>query len=434
MSIKFLELDAKERPYAELHSRILKGDVFIVRNCLEEIGLLNNLKAITNSGISELFGNDTTEKIRQVGIEKIHKILEPEKILELTEYTYTIARRECFGFLNSFVREIFQNCPRFYFERKANVRFHIPFDLTTGKDQLINSYIRRIGPGKINPHGPHRDSWVSQPYNVINVWVAAGPVKSGNSMIIYPEAYKRNIKRSSRYIRSNENPGPGINFSLQTGDVLLFHSDHLHSSEINSTDSTRHVISFRLAFEKPQYTSGPFGNYAHSALVGGPWDKFADIPQKFALSYIRCRSVNRVKRRLVLSAKKLIGMAGYEVKRRPSSSSRESQNLSEEVSRDTVHITDSANISNIVKVLSDSLCIARTEDGQIVVFERYCPHHGADLSFGTMHSDKIMCPWHNLPISLKTGSSPCQSLNKLKVYPRITESDLRNLLVKELSL
>ena len=434
MTVKTIELNVRGRPYANIHTQIMQGDIFVVRNCLKEIGLLEDMEEITNTGISELFGTDIAERIRRAGIEKIHTILKPEEILEVTEYAYKIARTKCSGFLKIFVQEIFLDCQSYYFERKANVRFHLPFDLTVGKEELVNSYVRRIGPGKINPHKPHRDSWVSQPSNVINIWVAAGPVDFGNGLIIYPSAYKRNIKRRSRYIRNNEDPGPGMTFSLKPGDVLLFHSEHLHSSEINSTNSTRHVISFRLAFEKPRYEFGHYSNYAYSALADGPWDMIADLPQNLAWSYVRCRTVGRMKNRLKRLAKKLLKRAGYEIRRRPASISSGIVGDFDALSGQLPDTTNPAKTSNGVWVLSDSLCVTKTETGQITVFERFCPHQGADLSFGTLRAGKILCPWHNLPIDLKTGLSPCKSLKKLKVYPCIADGDLRDLFLKEFGI
>ena len=433
MNARVIELNIRDRPYAELYSKIMRGSIFVIRNCLKEIGLFSDLKEVTNSSIVEMYGKKIADRINQVGVENIHTILGPEEILELTEYTYVAARKNCSGFLKTFVQELFQDTTRFYFERTANVRFHMPFDLSSGKGKLFNSYIQKLGPGKINAHGPHRDSWVSQPSNIVNIWIAAGPVVFGNSLIIYPDAYKKNILRNARYIRKDENPGPGVTFNLQAGDVLLFHSEHLHSSEINSTNLTRHVISFRITFEKPHYEFGHYNRYAHSTLADGPWDKFADLPQNFAWSYVRCRTIDRVRERLTLNAKKLLEHTDYKIIRR-STIKKEHDLRSDEVTVMPTNETNAENTNRMIKTLTDSLCVAKSEDGQIIVFERFCPHQGADLSFGHLQEDSVKCPWHNLPISLKTGLSPCRSLKKLKVYPCSSSDDFRNIILQKLSL
>jgi nitrite reductase/ring-hydroxylating ferredoxin subunit len=69
---------------------------------------------------------------------------------------------------------------------------------------------------------------------------------------------------------------------------------------------------------------------------------------------------------------------------------------------------------NSLKAVSRSLCAARTQE-QIVVFSRFCPHQGADLSAGYVDGSTLHCPWHNLALDLQTGKSPCNTLRGLNV-------------------
>ncbi len=62
------------------------------------------------------------------------------------------------------------------------------------------------------------------------------------------------------------------------------------------------------------------------------------------------------------------------------------------------------------------MCVARLENHRVVAFSRYCPHEGADLAGGYLRDGCIVCPWHNLPFSLKSGASPCQSLSQLTIF------------------
>ena len=341
----------------------------------------------------------------------------------LTDAIYEITESQCFNFLNTFVKEVIRPTNGFYFERKANVRFHLPYDSVAGQEKLFQSYVKRRGPGKITAHNPHRDSWLRHPSNVINVWIAMGSIKSGNSLIIFPEAYKRNIRKSGVYISKTESPGSGVTFAMSPGDVLLFHGDHLHSSEINSTDCTRHVISFRLTFEKPRYRYQHFYRYAHSALAGGLLDNFADIPQNIAWSYVRHHTMNRAIHRAKRVAK-LLGFIESRDEYKSHLSMREldsnAGNVEEETPR--IHIEDIG--VGQIKAISKSICIARIENDKIGAFGRYCPHKGADLSLGTLRNGKIMCPWHNLPLDPETGANPCQSLKKLKTYSCKISNDL----------
>ncbi len=415
MSPQIVELQANDRPFADLPERIQKGEIFVIRNCLQEIDQFDELVGMTYAGISDLFGSTTSQHIRDVGIEKIHKVLAAADIPKLTEVIYEIAARRCFNFLKILVDEVMMQSNRFYFERKANIRFHLPYDCISEQANLYESYVKRFGPGKITPHSPHRDSWVNHPSNAINVWIAAGEVKSGNSLIIFPEAYRRNLRRTGMYLSKEENPGAGVIFNMNPGDVLLFNGDHLHSSEINSTDCTRHVISFRLAFEKPNYQYGHFHRYAHSALAGGSLDKFAGVPQNIALSYIRFHTVYPIKRHVKRIIKKLVALAGFEIRRRARPDTYAINNPDDSASNNMTRIEGHDVLRGEIKPVSRAVCVARTENNQVRTFSRYCPHNGADLSLGTIRNGKIVCPWHNLPIDLETGSSPCQSLKKLKI-------------------
>ena len=70
--------------------------------------------------------------------------------------------------------------------------------------------------------------------------------------------------------------------------------------------------------------------------------------------------------------------------------------------------------SGEIKAVSESLCVARFED-EVFGFGRYCPHAGADLSFGYLDGARVRCSWHNLPIDLRSGLSPCKSIPRLKL-------------------
>ena len=69
-----------------------------------------------------------------------------------------------------------------------------------------------------------------------------------------------------------------------------------------------------------------------------------------------------------------------------------------------------------IAAISANACVARLADGEVRAFGRYCPHQGADLALGFVENDKIMCPWHNLPLDPTSGDNPCNALAKLKTF------------------
>ena len=78
-----------------------------------------------------------------------------------------------------------------------------------------------------------------------------------------------------------------------------------------------------------------------------------------------------------------------------------------------------------IRPLSPNLCATRLNKNRVVVFSRHCPHQGADLAAGYVVDGCVVCPWHNLPFSMNSGASPCQSLPHLTVfeYSQSSEKD-----------
>jgi nitrite reductase/ring-hydroxylating ferredoxin subunit len=402
-----VELDAAGRPFTGLPDKLLDGEIILMRNGLRQDGLFELLEAASYGGISKRLGEEVAARVREVGLEKIHTVVDAADIPGVADAVYDIISQNSLEFLKTFIRQTFGETRNFYFERKPNVRFHIPYDIAANQLKNYKQFAKRRGDGKITPHNPHRDSWVDCPANLINVWVAVGPVSTGNGLTIYPESYRSDIKHTGPYISADQKPGRALTFDMAAGDVLLFHGDQVHGSEINTTNNTRHVISFRITFKKPLYTHGHYHHYAYSALAGGPLDLFAEVPQNLAWSYIdyRTRLVFRKLGELVGGSKP----NGKPARPRP----------------DGDAVADGDNLSlplagietGQIKALSAKVCLARMENGEFRAFSRFCPHQGSDLSLGVIDKGEIMCPWHNLPLDPATGGSPCESLKKLQLYP-----------------
>jgi nitrite reductase/ring-hydroxylating ferredoxin subunit len=71
-----------------------------------------------------------------------------------------------------------------------------------------------------------------------------------------------------------------------------------------------------------------------------------------------------------------------------------------------------------VRAVSEGLCAAQSATGDVVVFPRLCPHQGGDLGSGYVEMSTLRCPWHNLPIDLETGRTPCRSLRAVDIIKR----------------
>lgn len=408
MSSETIELKLQDLPLLDLPERILNGEVFMLKHCLHDAGLFALLEQASFDGLQKSMGDETANLTRQIGFDKIHTVVSAADIPKITDTVYDEITARTLDFLKPFVSNVLGLSGHFFFERKPNVRFHIPHDVVANEMKNFKEFTKRHGDGKITPHKTHRDSWVDCPNNLINVWIAVGPVKTGNSLTIYPKAYGDKIKNSGPYISPDENPGPAMTFDMDPGDVLLFHGDHLHGSEINSTDCTRHVISFRITLDKPKYIHGHYHHYAHTALANGPFNLLAEVPQNLAWSYVDYR--------VKLVARKLGELSGLQRNNKSRTKPAAVTATGETVSDDISIPLDSLKTGSI-KAVTPGICVARMGSGDIVAFSRYCPHEGADLSLGAIREHEVMCPWHNLPLDPVTGKSPCQSLKNIRTYP-----------------
>ncbi|HAI97448.1 MAG: hypothetical protein CL866_08340 [Cycloclasticus sp.] len=396
-----VELQAKDRPFTQLAERILDGEYFMIRNCLPQLELLDTLTNASYQGILETVGKEKADEVMENGFDKIHQYITPEDIPRVTDAAYEFIEPKTLEFLKKFVSNIIGKTDRFYFERKANVRFHIPHDIAAPYLAKYQQFSHKRGDGKITPHRAHRDDWVDCPSNLINIWIAVGPVRKGNGLTLYPETYRSNLKNDGPYIASDENPGLATTFNMEPGDVILFHGSHVHGSEINVTDTTRHVISFRIALDKPIYSYGHHHHYAWSPLAGGIFDMFAEIPQNMAWSY--------VKYKIFQANRKLKGLIGIKpIKSRP-------KTQVDHTLKKPIPLSDLK--PGVILPWSTSICVTREESGNILAFSRHCPHEGADLAYGVISDNQVKCPWHNLSINPSTGETACQSLNHLKTYP-----------------
>ncbi|MGK5733912.1 phytanoyl-CoA dioxygenase family protein [Streptomyces sp. URMC 124] len=131
--------------------------------------------------------------------------------------------------------------------------------------------------GFLTPRDAHIDSWFNTAVNSVNLWMAVGPVRSGNGLLFYPEAYRRPLRHDGHTLVPGQRTGAPVDVELEPGDILLFAGDHLHASQPNSTDQTRFVITKRLCVGPPRYPSRATGwvPYEDPRLWGTRWERWA---------------------------------------------------------------------------------------------------------------------------------------------------------------
>jgi nitrite reductase/ring-hydroxylating ferredoxin subunit len=389
---------------AGLADRVLNGTVIVLRNGLQQLGLFEPLVAASLEGIRASLGEEVARRVESAGFERIHEIVSPTDIPRMTDTVYASVRALATRFLDTFVPRVFPGERGFYFEHSPNVRFHIPYDLAEPHRKQYDKFAKTHGQGKIAPHGPHRDSWLDCPDNAINLWIAVGPVVSGNGLSIFADDRDTQFSfRPNGEIAEGERMKPPLSFDLKPGDVLIFHSDALHASELNRTNATRFAISFRVTFGKPHFPRGHYHDYDHAGLARGGFRWLAGVPANLQWSYFAYQA-KWLKNKL-FGSKRLAEKA---------SPAKPGERPSPHQDSFVIPLADLP--VGTIRAVSSGIMVARMSEDQIVALSRRCPHKGADLTEGFVCDGEIVCPWHALHFDPETGASACKVLTPLRRY------------------
>ena len=204
----YIELaEGTPRP-PDLVQRVTAGELFVMRGCAQRIGLQEELMQASLEGIKRVLGSEIAETVAREGFEKIHDVASLEQIAAITDAIYDVTAPKAAGWVATIMPSVLGVTQPYYFERRPNIRFVIPFDLMMKDADVVAGFSSKHGRGKITPHPPHRDSWVDCPANTINVWIALGPIPEGNGITIFPDAFKRKLAHvASGGLARDENPG-----------------------------------------------------------------------------------------------------------------------------------------------------------------------------------------------------------------------------------
>lgn len=372
----------------DLAARLLGGEVIVARHWLARSGVFDEMLTDSIGAIRGHLGDELTDAILAVGIERIHEIVTPDKIPAMTDAIYQAIQAKAPDYLSRLMPDLFGDRD-YYFETAPNVRFHIPYDSARRNAGAYADFAKRRGEGKLTAHGPHRDSWLDCPDNGVNIWIAFGRVKKGNGLTVFAREYHKTQSHTEKgSVTDDVALTEPAAFDLEPGDCILFHTDHLHGSELNRTQETRFVISFRVTLDKPHFPREHHHSYRYSGLASGPFRAFATLPSILQPSFAKSGF-----RRL---RKRLLG------RHAPPTPKPASGALPPVFARDLA--------KGEIRAVDAKSCVARLGDGSIVAFSRRCAHEGADLANGYVVDNHVVCPWHNLPYDPVSGTSPCAAL------------------------
>lgn len=406
MKLADITLDETTRAArADLSRRVLGGEVYVARGALQSLGVMDRMVEASLKGIARSVGQAAADRARAEGFQFIHQWVAAGDIPKMTDAVYDEMRPLAPELVRTIMEGTFPGIRNFYFEETPNIRFHIPYDIARAHQKEFKNFAKQFGQGKIAAHGPHRDSWLDCPSNGINLWFAIGRIRPGNGMTIYPDDYGKSFRwQRSGDIADGEKLHRTWTFDMQPGDGLLFHTDHVHGSELNRTDQTRFAISFRVSVDKPVFPNLHYHQYIHagwhdSGLLRG----IAQLPAMAQPSYIRSFAA-RVRNKAFPAL-----APGEQVARPPEAIGRAVQGA-----EGMIEVPLSEVPVGSVRGVSAALCVARISETEAVALTRRCPHAGGDLANGWVQDGTVVCPWHNLPFDAATGRSACTTLPALR--------------------
>jgi nitrite reductase/ring-hydroxylating ferredoxin subunit len=390
--------------------------------------LLAEIRAAAFDGIELFAGRDVRTKVEQDGLPLLHRHYPAEYVNLLQTYVNERTTRKVITWTARLGRECVGIQDDFHVQDLLIVRLHYPHDepaatVTDVREPSLAKQLRwGFGaqfesvkaalasgtafrrPGEMMKymkqrkgrerellpyrcHGPHLDSWLGQPIGSLSVWLAVTGVEQDNSMCLYPETVDLSLPQSSSLFLGSgcQLPKP-TRPEIQDGDVYVFSTEILHSSQVNISGKTRFALTTRISAGVPVFDGSNlwFIERWHLAneLLAGQY---------------KCRTIR----------------ASDHIMERPSAKPKPTT--------PTVHVEGAFERGRPQPVAKSSvvpegkrvaiqfsngqrILILRI-DGQLTAFAARCPHAGYRMEDGWYDDRSMACPGHGLEFDTRTGES-----------------------------
>ena len=327
-------------PQADVLKKLDAGHILLAKDFLNNTGLTKDFASVMSGAYGIPFED----------LHRIHELLTIDQILDVTEKLKMDER--ILGLECSIFYGLFGYSPELYAELMPNLRPHVPYNTVRGKEQEIEA---RVGRGKMNAHGPHKDSWRFHPSNTINVWLALSDVTPLNGMMLVPHSTDYLPKFADNEIVPGCDTYPERQYLTQmsTGDALLFRAELMHGSILNQTENTRFAFSMRCTVEEPDFHRDFMYNYV-----------------RIAPSFSNLTRLKVAARSSFEPASRDESFADFGPQERPL----------REISRE-----------------ENGELIVNTPEGEKTFCAR-CPHQGVPLRDGRLENGRIVCSQHQLRV------------------------------------
>lgn len=231
--------------------KVRSGAIVQSKNLLQNLGYFDKITQITLQIISDCASESQAKNIEEYGFEQLHNFLTAEQIYKINDNLSESIKPILGKMVYDFVKIKLGYEKDFFIDNKPVVRFFTPHDYYSRNPVLAGKQ------GFLKIQGPHHDTWFGHATEGLNIWMAIGRVIHGNGLSIYPEVWGRYINHNGTHrMPRDQYLGVPVNFELNPGDVLFFHGEHMHSSELNITKETRYVLTSRFSIFEPKIIDG----------------------------------------------------------------------------------------------------------------------------------------------------------------------------------
>ena len=393
-----------------LWKKIIKDQPIFIQE-KTEIGEILRKKII--NFVKNYLLNSSSKKIvsNDFKLDKLHYFLKPEEIPTLQIAIEKKFKKEICKWVMDISENQLNMKSEYYIDQKFYFRINFPFDYAVkskGKDPKhpLHKYNKGL-PKAAWSHGPHIDTWYGHSFKAINFWWNVDGVNPENSMTLHLKKNTSDLKYDEfMYLDSNTKPPNLTKIDLQAGELLLFNSEQLHATRLNTSNQTRFVITTRVIQDEPTFNKSI--NHRHYLKwMSSKKIKNGDYSTKEYKNFIKIKSVTKIKKRV---NKKTIIKIDSDFKSK---------------NEFTTPKIKKGEIINIE--YNDRSILLTFVENKFFAFSKKCPHLGISLENGFILNGKVKCPAHGAEFELKDGLSGCKL--KLKTYEVKVLKNNNNLLI-----
>ncbi|RPE38595.1 phytanoyl-CoA dioxygenase PhyH [Streptomyces sp. Ag109_O5-1] len=263
---------------------VLAGQLVSLTGALQRLGIYDELLGCVLDLVELVASPRARAGVTADRVERLHEHLTVPQALDLRRRLATTLAGRSTVWTSRLLRSLREQSRPLYVCGRFYARIMMPEDVIAPYRATL---VREAG--FMTPHGPHLDSWFSQGTNTINLWMALGPVVPGNGMLFHPPQYRDGLRRRYEACEPWQFVGQPRSIALDPGDVLLFHGDHVHATEVNITDRTRFVVSTRITVGPPAYRREGTGwvPYHDLRLLHTPLHRISSLRSRLTRSAIR---------------------------------------------------------------------------------------------------------------------------------------------------